>query len=82
MFWDLSLCELWREFEIGKRRKQEEVERDIARAWWTAKLSRADKIPKLTDLLYRGKRQSAREIRGVLHTLAGQFGGSVRRVTT
>ena len=56
----------------AKERNREEINRDIATAWYGAMLSRAKRIPKLETLLKRAeqpKAQTPKQMRGVLSML-------------
>lgn len=59
-FWNLSLCELWKEFEVGKERKRDEFERDTTLAWQVVRIyvqtMNKKRMPDLDTLMPRVKR--------------------------
>lgn len=56
------------------------MNRDIAHAWYTAALSRAEKMPKLASLLDGGpRRQTVDEQRAMLEVLSAQYGIPLRK---
>jgi hypothetical protein len=70
------------EFEAEQLRRQDANRRDIAVAWYTAMLSRSEKIPTLDKLLTNGqrRRQTPAEQRLVLQQLSAQYGIPLREV--
>ena len=77
-FCELSPRELYREFEIGMRRRRDEMERDITLAWRIAMLQRQERIPELRTLLPRQK-QSPAALVTALQVISEQYGIPIRR---
>jgi predicted lipoprotein len=70
--------QLFRELVAAKERDKHERHRDMALAWMTAKLQRAEKIPSLQTLLEdRKERQTVGQMRTVLEQLSQRYGGKV-----
>lgn len=75
--------QLCREFVVAKTRAIEEQERDVALAWYTANLVRAQKIPSLKELLRQlrpQRKQTRREQHAIVHQLSAQLGKPLKRV--
>jgi hypothetical protein len=73
--------ELYRELVVAKRRTEDEHDERMTLAWTIAGLSRQKKLPNLKTLLAKRKPrpQTAGEMRTILHMLAGQYGGRLRK---
>lgn len=68
--------ELWMEFRAFKEKSRDAIERDLSLAWQVNALMRAKKLPTLRSLLEDRhiKRQSAKQIAGILEVMSEQYG--------
>jgi hypothetical protein len=73
--------ELFREFVVAKRTAEDKHDERMTLAWTTAALSKQRKLPSLKTLLVkrRPRQQTAGEMRTILHMLAAQYGGRLRK---
>ncbi len=81
-FWDLTFRDLVQEFVVARRQAYESHDRDMTNAWTVAALMRQKELPKLDKLLVRPRRrrQSVKEQRAAMYSLAASMGVSVKRV--
>lgn len=55
-FWRLTLRELWLEMAADREQRDDRVKRDRAVAWFTASLTRAEKMPAFGDYIGQAQR--------------------------
>ena len=78
----MTLRQFFRELVVARRRDEAEHNRDMTLAWHTAALVRTKKMPALPELLIRPVmvKQSVKEQRMVVDTIAAHLGKELRRV--
>lgn len=76
-FWSLSLKELWRELAGYEEQREHEVECDRIQAWYTAALSRSERMPPLMQFIRRRPQaQTPQEMEAVINVLRQMYPNS------
>lgn len=72
---------LFREFVVGKQRRDDAHDRDMLRAWLPEALHRQKRLPELKTLLIKReqKKQNLTQMKTKLHQIAEHYGLKVRK---
>lgn len=82
-FWSLTICELFQEFVIAKRKSREAFNAAMTQTWYGAVLPNQKRIKPLKTYLLKDDAQtrSPREMRSDLKKLAAIYGGRLQEAT-